>query len=251
MRIESSVTSISWIPSEVLSAFTGLPFELGVFHYDAPPPERVADGDLQALYEADRLRFANELRAFVEVDDGRIIDHGHLGRGLMGWTTLRLGRGSRTIPGVLLPVLRNVEVTDASVRFVQTVGGRTGVLAPRPVNRPPYVQLIAPTVWTTLALTLHADGRSEYELVRASSMPRHWIYDGDGQVTHKSGVIDANGWAVSHSLRSPWADYDAPAVVAEVETALERNLSTAIMRAGEQPKIRKLRAGDTLTEQGT
>ena len=38
MRIESSVVSLSWIPSE---AVTGLPkqfFEVGVTHYDDPPP---------------------------------------------------------------------------------------------------------------------------------------------------------------------------------------------------------------------
>ena len=47
------------------------------------------------------------------------------------------------------------EVTDARARFVQTTGGRTGLPAPRRVNRPPFVQFKAPTVWTTLALTIN------------------------------------------------------------------------------------------------
>ncbi len=59
MRIESSVTSISWIPSEAITGMTKMPFEAGVTHYDEPPPD-VIDG-LDALRAADRFRFANEL----------------------------------------------------------------------------------------------------------------------------------------------------------------------------------------------
>ena len=58
MRIESSVTSISWIPSEAIEGMTKLPFEMGVAHYDSPPPEVVTD--LNELLEQDRFRFANE-----------------------------------------------------------------------------------------------------------------------------------------------------------------------------------------------
>lgn len=32
MRVQSSVTSLSWIPSESLPGFMKLPFELGVAH---------------------------------------------------------------------------------------------------------------------------------------------------------------------------------------------------------------------------
>lgn len=34
MRIESSVTSISWIPSEAIEGFAKLPFRAGFTHYD-------------------------------------------------------------------------------------------------------------------------------------------------------------------------------------------------------------------------
>ena len=37
---------------------------------------------------------------------------------------------------------------------------------------------------------------------------------------------------------------------AEVETALERELASLIMRGGEKPKVRKLKEGAVLTEQG-
>ena len=39
MRIESSVTSVSWIPSEVVSGLPKAAFAAGALHYDAPPPE--------------------------------------------------------------------------------------------------------------------------------------------------------------------------------------------------------------------
>src|SRR5438445_20997 len=73
------------------------------------------------------------------------------------------------------------------VRFVQTAGGRSGIPAPRSVRRKPFVQLRAPTVWTTLALTIHADGSSEHEVVGASRFPRHWVYDGAGKLVAKVG----------------------------------------------------------------
>ncbi len=69
MRIESSVTSLSWIPSEAVKGMTKLPFEMGMAHYDPPPPDGLAPpDDLESLRAADRFRFANELRAWIEVD---------------------------------------------------------------------------------------------------------------------------------------------------------------------------------------
>jgi hypothetical protein len=43
MRIESSVTSVSWIPSEAVTGMTKLPFEVGFTHYDNPPPDVIED----------------------------------------------------------------------------------------------------------------------------------------------------------------------------------------------------------------
>ena len=86
MRIESSVISLSWIPLGAMEgAGTELAFRLGIAHYDPPPPEVLED--LEALKVADRFRFANDLRAWIEVDDGRIVDYGHAGGGLIGATT--------------------------------------------------------------------------------------------------------------------------------------------------------------------
>src|SRR6266496_3990276 len=128
-------------------------------------------------------RFVNELRAFIEVEDGRIIAHGHLGGGHIGSTTLRLAATALTFPGAAFPDLRpQPQSGDGWVRFEQTTGGRTGVAAPHLVRRRPFVQLAAPTVWTTLALTIHADGRSDYQMIGASPFPRHWIYDHTGHL---------------------------------------------------------------------
>ncbi|HWB71752.1 MAG TPA: cyclic nucleotide-binding domain-containing protein [Egibacteraceae bacterium] len=249
MRIESSVTSVSWIPSEAIPGPTRLPFELGVGHYDLPPPDVI--DDLEALRAADRFRFANDLRAWIEVADGQVSSYGHAGRGRIGSTTVRLAGKAVTFAAVPFPDLRPApEVGDGWVRFVQTVGGRTGVAMPRRVSRPPFVQWAAPTVWTTLALVLHADGTSQHELVGASPFPRHWVYDRDGTLAHKSGLTDFRAWSREcFGDHSPWGQHDSPAVVTEAETALERELSAQIMR-GARPKTRKLKAGDTLMEQG-
>jgi hypothetical protein len=251
MRIESSVTSVSWIPSEAVKGLaTKLTFDMGIAHYDAPLPEVI--DDLEALREADAFRFANELRAWIEVEDGRIVDHGHSGQGLIGSSTLRLGKREVTFEAFALPDLRpEPEVGPTSVRFVQTAGGRTGLPAPRRVRRKPFVQFRAPLAWSTLALTIHADGSSEHELVGASPFPRHWIYDADGKLVAKTGLIDFSTWyRRAFGKHSPWGDEDSPALVTEVETALERLLSSAVMRGGRKPSVRKIKEGHTLTEQG-
>lgn len=249
MRFESSVTSLSWIPSEAIQGMNRLPFEM-VAHYDEPPPDRVAD--LDALLAADRIRFANELRAWIEVDGGRITAHGYSGRGHIGSTTLRLAGKVATFAAVAFPDRQHPPVvSDGSVRFVQTTGGRTGVPTPRHVKYPPFVQISAPLVWTTLALTLHVDGSSVHDLVGASSFPRHWIYDHQGRLSHKSGLLDAKGWSQrAFGAHTPWGDEDSPALVTEVESALERELSTRIMRGGRKPRISSLRKGQALVSEG-
>jgi len=137
------------------------------------------------------------------------------------------------------------------VRFVQTVGGRMGIPTPRPVRHKPFVQFWPSIAWTTLALTLNADGSSSHELVGASQFPRHWVYDDAGNLVQKSGVIDFTKWFNdSFGQRTPWGEADSPAVVAAVESALERRLSATIMAKGAHPKIRTLAEGETLLEQG-
>jgi hypothetical protein len=124
------------------------------------------------------------------------------------------------------------------------------VPAPRRVARPPYVQLAAPTAWTTLSLTLHADGRVEHDLPGASPFPRHWVYD-EGRLVSKSALVDYRTWSLeAFGARTPWGEHDSPALIREVETALERELSRRIMTAGSRPEVRRLPSGSLLTRQG-
>ncbi|MDQ6837943.1 MAG: hypothetical protein M3137_06300, partial [Actinomycetota bacterium] len=250
MRIESSVLSISWIPSEAIKGMTKVPFEMGVSHYDEPLPDHI--DDLEALRLADRFRFANELRAWIEVDDGRIVGWSSTGGGRMGSTTLEVGPRAVTFPAVALPDLQpDPEVSPTSVRFVQTAGGRTGVPAPRRVNRPPFVQLVAPLVWSTLTLTIHLDGSSEFEVRGASPFPRHWIYDHAGDLVAKTGMMDFKEWyRTAFGRHTPWGDEESPALVTVAETALERQLSATIMQAGQKPRLSRLKPGDALVSQG-
>jgi Cyclic nucleotide-binding domain len=249
LRLTSSVTSVSWIPLGAIEGLNRLAFDLGVAHYDQPPPDRISR--VEELVAADAARFVNELRAWVVVQDGRIVDYGHAGRGHIGSTSLRLGPAGMVFAGVPLPDLRpEPEVREDSVRFVQTVGGRTGVPMPRPVASKPYVRIAAPTAWSTLALTIHADGSSDFQVVGASQFPRHWIYDHEGELVAKTGFIDFDTWFRDAIVsNTPWGDAEqSPAIVTAVESALERELSRAII--GAKPPFRRLARGEHLVEQG-
>jgi len=251
MRIESSVTAISWIPSEAVEGLPKIPFTMGMAHYDDPPPDEIED--LEAMTEADLFREANELKAFVEFgDDGSVQDYGHMGRGHLGVTRVKLGPKELSVAAVALPTLQNdPEVGDGWVRFTQTAGGRTGAPAPRRVSGKPFFRINSAVAWTTLALTIKADGYSEGELIGASPFPRHWVYDKDNKLVQKSGTIDFEEWyRKAHGGNTPWGDEDSPAFVTEVESAVERELSSTIMKSGATSKPRRLQVDETITEQG-
>jgi hypothetical protein len=115
----------------------------------------------------------------------------------------------------------------------------------------PLFRIQSATAWTTLALTLHADGSVEHELVGASQFPRHWIYDGEGVLAQKSGTVDFKAWyRESHGDNTPWGDAESEAVVAAAESALERELSRALLSGDAKLPRRKLAEGETLVEQG-
>ena len=241
---------MSWIPSEAISGLTRLPFDLGVGHYDDPPPDVL--GSLEELREAGAFRFANRLDAWLEVVDGVIVDHGQVGRSYLSRTLMGMGRVHIAFQPVAFPdLMPEPEVTDSVARFTRTSGGRPGVPAPRHVRGKPFVQWRGPTVWTTLALTIDAAGASHGELVGASPFPRHWVYDHRGELTAKSGLIDFDDWyRGAFGSHSPWGGEDSPAVVAMTETALEREMSSTIMRGERRPTMVKLAATERLVEQG-
>ncbi len=251
MRVQSSVTSISWIPSEAVRGGTRVAFDKGFTHYDEPPPDVIED--IEALRKADRFRFANVLSAYAEFDSaGTATDHAYTGGGLMGSTTVAVGGLNKQFEAVALPVIQQPpEVGDGWVRFVQTAGGRTGLPAPRRVRRKPFIQWQAPLVWATMSLTLRAEGPPTFEVLGASRFPRHWFYDGAGKLSAKSGLTDFKDWyRKSFGKHTPWGDQDSPALVTAVETALERALSVQMMDKNSKPKFRMLAAGETLVEHG-
>jgi hypothetical protein len=255
MRIESKVMSISWIPMEAVQGALRAGFDLKVAHYDPPPPDRIYSiEEVHRLCSEDAFRFANVLSAWIEVEDGRITGFGRTADSglVIGSTTVRIAQAGATLRAIGLPELQPEPVVeDTSVQFVQTVGGRTGVPLPRPVRHAPFVQWRAPIVWTTLAMTIHADGRTDLELAGASTFPRHWVYDNDGALSLKSGVTDQKSWvAESFGDRTPWGDQDSPVVVAAVETDLERQISADIMEPGGKLEVRRLEEGAVVTRQG-
>jgi hypothetical protein len=250
-RHEAVVTSLSWIPSEAIEGAQRMVFDSGITHYDPPPPTE--DMEVETLRDEDRFRFANELRAFIAVDpSGQIVDCGYSGRGLMGTTLVNLRAVKHRFQAVQLPTIQRApEYGDGWVRFVQTCGGRTGVPAPRRVRRRPFIQWQAPLVWTTLSLTLHADGRVEHALTGASRFPRHWVYDGENKLSHKSGLTDFKDWyRKSFGKHSPWGDEDSEALVAAVESALETSLSAELMQGGGKRRIDRYPAGTILFKEG-
>jgi Cyclic nucleotide-binding domain len=250
MRVESSVTSITWIPSEAVQGMPKLPFEMGVAHYDDPPPERIED--LNTLRDADAFREANELRAWIDVQGDRITDYGYSGRGVIGVTRLKLAGREMSFPAVKFPLLQaEPEIGPDWVRFVQTAGGRMGLPSPRRVSGKPFFRVSSASAWTTLALIIYADGSSKHSLEGASPFPRHWIYDKDGKLVEKSATIDFKTWyRESHGKKTPWGEEDSPAFATAVESDLERDLSYQLMRSGAKAKRRKLDQGDVLVEQG-
>lgn len=256
MRVEHTATTVSWIPSESVRGWLEAGFQLGLAHYDRPPSDVLAGPDeVRRLRDDDRFRFANVLVCWAEfADDGTATPWGFgPDAGLvMGSTTVRVAAVGATFAGVALPTLRpEPQLGPGWVRLVQTVGGRTGVPLPRPVPHVPLVRWQAPLVWTTLALTLHADGRADVELAGASPFPRHWVYGTDGRLAAKSGLTDLDRWlADAFGPRTPWGAQDSPVLVAEVESAAERDLAGRIMRPGRRPDVHRLPAGAAVTRQG-
>lgn len=67
-----------------------------------------------------------------------------------------------------------------------------------------------------------------------SRFPRHYLYDGAGQLTHKRAVIRYKDWVRQSDLRdSPWGGGGAQVPVAPVRAAAERSLANTVLVAGD------------------
>jgi len=248
VRIESSVTAVSWVPLDCVEGGQRLAFHVGAAQYDDPPPQRL--DDLASLMAQGRVRLANQLRGYAEVSDGRIVASGQSGQGWVGASREAADANQVGFAAVPLPDLRpDPEEGEGWVRFGQTAGGLLSVGMPYRTGPAASPRLAAPAAWTTLSLTIHADGTSSQALVGASPFPRHWVYDHDGRLVATSGVVDFTGWqADAWDPFTPWGGRDAPVRATAVETALERELSQVMLDSA--PQWIRLRKGATLVEQG-
>jgi hypothetical protein len=248
VRIESSVTAVSWVPLDCVEGGQRLAFHVGAAQYDDPPPQRL--DDLASLMAQGRVRLANQLRGYAEVSDGRIVASGQSGQGWVGASREAADANQVGFAAVPLPDLRpDPEEGEGWVRFGQTAGGLLSVGMPYRTGPAASPRLAAPAAWTTLSLTIHADGTSSQALVGASPFPRHWVYDHDGRLVATSGVVDFTGWqADAWDPFTPWGGRDAPVRATAVETALERELSQVMLDSA--PQRIRLRKGATLVEQG-
>lgn len=249
MRVESKITSVSWIPSESVSGLSRQFIQL-VSHYDPPPPDHLER--LDALRASDRFRFANVLEAWVEFDGNVPVAHGAHGALLMGSSTGHFGPISLTVKGIEMPTIRpEADVGDGWVRMHQTAGGRTAFPLPRRRTTAPFLRVQSPIVWTTLELTLHANGSAQGMMTGASPFPRHWVYDAEDTLTAKSGTADWADWLAQASWHeTPWGDQDAAALVTPATSELERELSDVIMHGSHSPVIRRVVTDEIVMAEG-
>ena len=253
MRVEGSVTAISWIPADAVDRDAKVGFRLGTTRADDEPPAELGpdiDAALDAL--ADHYRFANHLRAFADFDDdGEVSRYGEQGSGRLGHRTT--SDGVQLMIGTIpMPERRGEPVVGPGwVRFDQTWGGRTAANMAKATLRPPFVRFHSPVAWTTLELTLHADGRIDGRLAGASPFPRHSVYDTGGRLDATSAITDWKAWAASAiGVHTPWGEEDSPAFVTAAQSALERELAEMLLRDTPRPAVRRLHAGQVLTRQG-
>ena len=141
MRIESSVTSVSWIPSE---AITGMPksvFEVGL-HALRRPARPTCSASLEQWRAENRFRFANRLSAWIEVEGDRIVDAGYSGGGMIGVTTVKLASKTATVETFPLPDIQEPPEITAHLGPLRADGGRAHRPAGAPAGEPPAVRAV-------------------------------------------------------------------------------------------------------------
>jgi hypothetical protein len=147
------------------------------------------------------------------------------------------------------------QILRDAVTFVQTAGGRPEFSFLKPSRRWPFLVTRPFTIWTTIELTIGADGSCRQRLAGSSPFPRHWLYDDGGRLVEKAALTRARLWLDTvFGTHTPWGGQDQVPVVAPPESELERALSEQVMQSGGRPAVRNLGAGGFLfrqAEEGT
>ena len=169
----------------------------------------------------------------------------------MGLTPISAGPLRVLLPTKANPVIRHVpQVVGNEAVFVQTAGGRPAFSVLKPSLHWPFLVTRPFTIWTTVELTVSADGGSRQRLVGASPFPRHWLYDGEGRLAEKAALTRPQVWLRTvFGTHTPWGGEDEVPVVADPETELERALAEQIMQGDERPVVRHVPAGQLLFRQ--
>ncbi len=250
-RLVASVTTLSWVPEEAVAGAARVLPQGSPPHFDEPPPEVLED--LDELGKQDRYRFANHLAVAVELDDAdRAVGAEYLGGGLLGrpslaFTSLELSFLPFSMPDVMDPP----RFEGGNVTFTQTTGGRTGV--PMPVKRRlrPLARWQSPLSWTTLTLTVHADGHVDREVVASSAFPRHWCFDTDGSLLDKLGLLDSTHWTASSVIRrTPWGEESSASFGQLASRGMLDALSRALRRGAAPPRVTSVPADSSIARQG-
>ena len=190
MRFESSVTAISWIPRKRSRACPRSRSSSGIGHYRAAPDRLTeATSSVSATPTASE---ANLLKGWAEVDDGRIVDAGYEGGGLVGSTTFRLGAEGPS-PGIpSRPCSRSRDPRrrgpssrqSAGVRASHSRGVSRGSVLPGQLGDGlDDAGADDPRGWLLRPRTR-----------RGQPLPRHWVYDKEGNLSHKAGTVDFKTW---------------------------------------------------------
>jgi hypothetical protein len=174
----------------------------------------------------------------------------------MGLTPIGAGPLRVMLPTKANPVVRHTpQVVGDAVTFVQTAGGRPGFSFLGVTSRRPFLVTRPFTIWTTIELTINADGSSSQHLAGSSPFPRHWLYGDSGHLVEKVALTQAKLWLTTvFGTHTPWGGQDHVPVVAPPESELDRVLSERIMQGGQRPAVRSLAAGEFLfrqAEEGT
>ena len=251
MRLESSVTSVSWIPSEaVTGAVLKGTFEAGFTHYDDPPPDEL--DDLEEMRAAGRFRFANHLAAWIEVEDGQIVDAGY--SAAASWARRRSASPTSARPSSRCCFPTSATSPRSRARWPVRADHRRPHRAPRAAARePPAVRAVQGADRVDDARA-HDPRRRHVASSRCSaraSSPGTGSTTTRAQLAAKVGLADFKDWyRDAFGKHTPWGERDSPALVTAVETALERELSATIMRRATKAEIRTLKKGKRLVEQG-